>query len=575
MVQSRNRRTLRHRNGGFRRRNYMHNKSMQQNAENEKNKIDNHNWNVDVSTADNQIRDLFTEQSYFSAHYNAQNKFPHRYFACLHVLLENRVEILENSKSLSLAAAWARKDYPMAEYLLKVPDEKFGIKEVLRAVTILDSARNKRAQERLLKRLASQNCKKRGKLFMLKSLIGSINADIPMAGSLSGALIKHIKLWVRTIPVKRLEFYAIHFPPEPWKKLANMCHLNPERDFPQCTWFLPFCFEKTTVPETILLSGIGNLNSGNINEVIMRTDVDYTVARKWVGYLTNEAKKRIASYSKIDTVLWYFEELQGDLVEKVLYERLLSNEEIKLPYGKLVERIIYFKDYIWDNSEYNIVKLLTLQADKRLQSMKFELDSPVVVIGDKSGSMEVAIRTSTIIASLVTAATNADLVFFDNKNVIPPFIPKNVADVLRLCDEIKAEGVTIPAASLYPYYKEKKVVKTFVVVTDEEETGVCHGDRFAHLFKKYYDEVYPARLVFISFLEQPESGEMITMLKEHAQDISPMQFRFNINCPDLTKLDNVFGLLSSKSEGFSKQVRNAENLFRQKDITKAVERLKI
>lgn len=39
----------------------------------------------------------------------------------------------------------------------------------------------------------------------------------------------------------------------------------------------------------------------------------------------------------------YFEELQGDLVEKVLYERLLSNEEIKLPYGKLVERIIYFK----------------------------------------------------------------------------------------------------------------------------------------------------------------------------------------------------------------------------------------
>ncbi|XP_057317776.1 uncharacterized protein LOC130662852 [Hydractinia symbiolongicarpus] len=564
MVQSRNRRTHRPRNGGFRRRNYMHNKSMQQNAENEKNKIDNHNWNVDTSIADNQIRDLFTKQSYFSSHYNAQNELPHRYFACLHVLLKNRVEILENSKSLSLAAAWARKDYTMAEYLLKVPDEKFGIKEVLRAVTILDSARNKRAQERLLKRLGSQNCKKRGKLMMLKSLIGSIKADIPMAGSLSGALIKHIKLWVRTIPVERLEFYAMHFPSEPWKKLANVCHLNPKKDFPQCTWFLPFCFEKTTLPETILLSGIANLNSENINEVIMRTDIDYTIARKWVGYLTNEAKKRIASYSKIDTVLWYFEELQCDLVEKVLYERLLSNEEIKLSYGKLVERIIHFKG-----------RTTLVQADKRLQSMEFEMDSPVVVIGDKSGSMEVAIRTSTIIASLVAAATNADLVFFDNKNVIPSFIPKNVADVLRLCDEIKAEGVTIPAASLYPYYEEKKVVKTFVVVTDEEETGVCHGDRFAHLFKKYYEEVYPARLVFVSFLEQSESGEMITMLKEHAPDISPMQFRFNINCPDLTKLDNVFGLLSSKSEGFSKQVSNAENLFRQKDITKAVERLKI
>ena len=53
----------------------------------------------------------------------------------------------------------------------------------------------------------------------------------------------------------------------------------------------------------------------------------------------------------------------------------------------------------------------------------------MVVIGDKSGSMEVAIKTSNIIASLLTKMANTDLVFFDSENVLPPFIPKNVKEV--------------------------------------------------------------------------------------------------------------------------------------------------
>ena len=37
--------------------------------------------------------------------------------------------------------------------------------------------------------------------------------------------------------------------------------------------------------------------------------------------------------------------------------------------------------------------------------------------------------------------------------------------------EIEAGGGTIPAASIYTYYKDKKVFRTFGVVTDEEENG--------------------------------------------------------------------------------------------------------
>ena len=50
-------------------------------------------------------------------------------------------------------------------------------------------------------------------------------------------------------------------------------------------------------------------------------------------------------------------------------------------------------------------------------------------MGDRSPSMGVAIRTSNIIASLVTAVSNADLVFFDDHNMVPPIIPKNVEEV--------------------------------------------------------------------------------------------------------------------------------------------------
>ena len=40
---------------------------------------------------------------------------------------------------------------------------------------------------------------------------------------------------------------------------------------------------------------------------------------------------------------------------------------------------------------------------------------------------------------------------------------------MQLSKEILASGCTTPAASLFPYYEQKKIVKTFVIVTDEEE----------------------------------------------------------------------------------------------------------
>ena len=41
--------------------------------------------------------------------------------------------------------------------------------------------------------------------------------------------------------------------------------------------------------------------------------------------------------------------------------------------------------------------------------------------------------------------------------------------------QITAQGGTSPAASLFPFYERKEPVKTFIIVTDEEENQPFNG----------------------------------------------------------------------------------------------------
>lgn len=60
---------------------------------------------------------------------------------------------------------------------------------------------------------------------------------------------------------------------------------------------------------------------------------------------------------------------------------------------------------------------------------RLPLESPVFVMGDASSSMSVAVKTSTIIAGILTAITSAKLSFFNTTHTEPDKVPTNVEEV--------------------------------------------------------------------------------------------------------------------------------------------------
>ncbi len=168
----------------------------------------------------------------------------------------------------------------------------------------------------------------------------------------------------------------------------------------------------------------------------------------------------------------------------MLTQRLAAGEEPELTYGKLMERLLFMK---MNNKAF--YRHLIPFAERRLKAIKLPLEPPVVVWGDASYSMDVSIRTSTIIASLLTVLSNAEIFFFNVDSFAPPKLPSTIPDVLDVAINTRADGLTANACALRRFYDERVPVKFFVMVTDEIENEPSGGTFFAQLFYRYYMEV--------------------------------------------------------------------------------------
>lgn len=482
------------------------------------------------------------------------------YSATLFCLLHRGVEISKACRPRILAVLWAFHYWKLTDYLLERFEHLFQLPEVLRGLQLLDSGRRIRALEKRLARLEANKCTKKRKMGQMRSQIHDLKAEPSVGnGTVSGSLAKRIRKWVGSIPTSKLAFYALAMPKEGWKDLADIIHLSPN-DF-QISWFLPLCFddkEKLPVGQDSLLDVKDRLkkDGSNLQEILEQFknfELPFTFIRQVCDAISDQSKEYLASYTPLDTLLWYHEEMTTSRVNQIIRERLQAGEKVTLGYGKLMERLLYFKRT--KNTEF--FDLMIPLAQRRLEAIKLNLEAPCVVLGDASYSMDVAVRTATIIASVLTILTAAELKFFHVAVLDPPKPVKNVQDVIEVAEAVKADQLTAPACALLPYYERRMPVKCFVVVTDEIENEKFGEYYFPHLFKKYYEEVYPAKVVFVSFLDSAataKKGRMVTALE--AMGIDVMTFRLDGARPDLTKLDTLLGILSSENANFHNFVQS-------------------
>lgn len=479
------------------------------------------------------LTNLFLDEATLSDHHRAQSEQRPAYLAALLLLLAHRIELSPGARARALAAAWARRDEDLGAFLLEQP--QWDLTAVARAVQLLDAGRQARALRRRIARLEVEGRVRPRRLGALRSTLSDLGRE-GEGFSFSGALARKVRRWVRRIPAETLAYYALTFPLAPWRTLADLCHLAPG-DF-QLPWFLSVAFGAAP-PEDSALAALGAAGAAELPALAERFEVPYSTLRVRVppGQHPPELRVAVARYESLDTLLWYYEELRCEAVDARIAERLRAGDEPEFGYGKLMERLFAARDLkapFWE--------LLLPVAERQVDRHVLPIDPPVVVLGDASASMTVAIRVATIIGSVLALLARADLRFFNHALISAPVVPRRIADVVKVASSIRASGSTAPAAALWPSLARRELVRTFMVVTDEEENAECKGLRFDAMLEQYRREHHAADVVFVSFLRQTEPGQMVTTLA--ARGIACRQFRLDPKRPDLTKLDEFIGHLS-------------------------------
>lgn len=495
-------------------------------------------------------REIFFEsETRLSTHIEFHKSKRDEYLNLINELYANE-HILKNinimNKAHVLVVLIHNKEHAQVETMHKWID----LPEMTKACEILDSNRRVRQTIGKCEKMKDLKKKKMCLKFMddLKNLADG-NFDL----SLTSSKCKLIKRWTYHLTKDQLEYRAILFPTNLWRKLANLIHLNSKNDF-VLDWFLPFCYGKEA-PEDSIVKIAQKLSYQNFQEFYQTYCLNYEFVRTRLplekthnNYSDHVAidniKKFLVENENINTILWYWHELYSDKNKHIVIKRLKEAQKAKtinITYGKLVDLLINITDK-------DIFDLLVSITEEKMIGYKMNLPSPTAVFADASASMDVAIRTSSIITSLLCYMSNAMLSLFNNINTNIDNPPRTVSDAVHFAKTMKAQCCTSPAATMGHYYESKILAKTIIIVTDEEENTHYKGLMFDKWYQKYIKDVYPAKLIFISFLDMNSSlankdGRMVKQLKStlgtSMVDEYVDVFRFSIRNPDLNKLDSI------------------------------------
>eukprot|EP00002_Diphylleia_rotans_P016286 TRINITY_DN3170_c0_g2_i3.p1 TRINITY_DN3170_c0_g2~~TRINITY_DN3170_c0_g2_i3.p1 ORF type:complete len:542 (-),score=120.53 TRINITY_DN3170_c0_g2_i3:149-1774(-) len=509
-----------------------------------------------------QIVNLFLSSSTtstFQDHFAMIKEHRQIYTKVLCNLIYRGYEFIPSTRFKILAALLAVHEYATFLELMDHELGKFGISDLVRALAILDSRRQRHSLRKRIARLQAQNSARPRKYALIHGQIEKLNQEFgEITCSVTSSIVKTIRKWTKSIPTEKLEFYILVFPADPWKKLADICHLRNE-DF-NLNWFLSSQYGADP-PADSMVAKVRHLGSKATPEawesILVETNIPISIVRKQVplSSLSSAVKEKIARYTPLDLVVWYWEELRCDAVDAVIAERVLNGESVKFKYGKLMERLLAM---MLGSAPFlhHFVPRAEAKLHDAVESRLVSLTPPIVVLGDASYSMDVAIRVSTIIGSLLAAMSQAEIRFFGSTHFTLEQPPRTIQQVLHTATSIRADGMTNPCCALRHYYSSKIKVEWFIVISDEMENTMDAGEYFPQLFDRYHKEVHPAHIAFISFLEATRPvGRMCQGLEQLGH--KPLKFRLHAGQPDLSKLDSIILTLSSQCEGFEQSIRAA------------------
>lgn len=505
-----------------------------------------------------EIRDIILSEHYLKEHFEVFNENRVGYVRAVSKIFSNPTL----NKSLTLMT----KARILTVFLQNCDREAMkkiypcvDLPEMTKACEILDANRHTKQLTQKLER--TKNRRRRNQIIKARDDQLKLTEEI-FNLSLTSSKSRLVKMWVRGLTKEQLEYRALMFPTDLWRRLADLVHLSPHLDF-AVDWFLPSCFG-AELPPGSLISRAKNVTIDTFLSLYQEYPLPYEFVRvhldlnkSYNNYQHHSQidaiKAEIASHEKIETVLWYWHELHDQTVDEILAARLAKFIEQdstlnSLSYGKLVELLMRV-------NHKKLFKELVQITEHRLQKYKLNLPSPVAVLSDASASMDIAIKTSSIVTSLLCSLTHAKLHLFNNEDHYINNPPKTIQKAIEFAKTMRASGSTSPASSLDFFYQNREVVKTFIIVTDEEENtssagsanyfgwGKSGGDMFAGLYQKYHREVYPAQLIFISFTDPSRDGQMVAELKkvmgEKMVNEFVQIFKFDVRNPDLNRLDNV------------------------------------
>uniref|UniRef100_A0A7R9YEJ2 Uncharacterized protein n=1 Tax=Pinguiococcus pyrenoidosus TaxID=172671 RepID=A0A7R9YEJ2_9STRA len=558
------------------------------------------------------------------------------------LLLRSRVALSGAVRARSGAAALLFGGPELKQLVLKTMLPKMSVAEVVGLVRLVDAPRYRR--QLLAKRAKAASQRKTGRVRLLNARLREVcdllqvpfvhlskENDEPNAetseetpafhytGSLSGNVAKHLKRWAKSIPAEELEFFMLNFgtgvgalPKKPWQDVADKVHLGPT-DFA-----LPYFLHVThgaAPPAESLVHKIGLVNDiaspafeELFSEFPQLTNYYSYLRRRFSGRLPLWLVQKLMERAPLEDVFWFYGEildrsadrlssktdakmLETKTLEDTVRARLEGEEELdvrgrgRANYGKLVQSLLTLRKR---QVSFLPALMATCEAELlRLKDKYGESDARIAVLGDCSGSMQVAVETATIVGSLLSSVLNAELVFFNDQLRMPDRQPASVEDVLHITQSIRAERRTNPAAALARYYNEQKPIDLFVVVTDEVENSTVTVDvpttieakkgkkgskgkkrtvmerrpvAFAELFTLYVEHVNPAaKVFFVSFIDGPITvvGPMRRQLK--VRGVESREFRMALRMPDLTKLPQILALLSLDSLGVDDAEEPAED----------------